>query len=290
MHYFISRDSNESAVDYSSRDYWECRFNSEESFEWLQPLANMVPFVLAEFEKRAAQDDSDIRLLHIGCGSSRLSNELRRLTATLDIDARTKILNVDFSEGAIERGQQHEISEFGDTKMRWAVLDLLNWKGITDICTHDMRYFDVIVEKSCSDAIACGEDVEVTSPSYDDFDFPQIPESRSCLSHQCLAARTSTVSPEIALAVHLSRITRPGATWIALSYSSSRFDYLKTSVRFPSRDTLSLLPWTIVQVHTLPIVDDRPGEASGATQDTVHRPQIFHYVYVLRRSDVGDGL
>lgn len=38
------------AIDYSSRDYWERRFNSEESFEWLQPLSNIVPFVRAEFE------------------------------------------------------------------------------------------------------------------------------------------------------------------------------------------------------------------------------------------------
>lgn len=202
------------------------------------------------------------------------------------MDARAKILNVDFSQGAIERGRQHEILEFGDARMHWAVLDLLDWKGVADVCRHvdGAEYFDVIVEKSCSDAIACGEEVEVTT--YDDSDFSQTPESRSRLSHSGLT--TPTVSPEIALAVYLGRITRPGATWIALSYSSTRFDYLKASVRSQTQYAPPFLPWTIEQVHTLPVVDERPGDDSGATQNLVHRPQIFHYVYVLRRDDVRD--
>ncbi|GJJ09145.1 hypothetical protein Clacol_003367 [Clathrus columnatus] len=251
--------------DYSSRDYWDRRFTSDDDnvFEWLQPLSSITPFIRPEVEVRKR---TNVKLLHIGCGSSLLSNELRRLLKAQE--ERSIILNVDFSPTAIERGQQYELKEFGNVKMCWGIVDLLDWANIRAVCSdNNIYFFDIIVEKSCSDAIACGLSIEMDVMSSES-------SSGNPESH---GITKEIVLPQIALAVHLGRITRPGAVWIALSYSSDRFDYLKPS----SEQSEAKSMWAIEYIHPLSTTNqDQHKEGTP-----VYRPEIFHYVYILRRKD-----
>lgn len=175
--------------------------------------------------------------------------------------------------------------------MHWAVVDLLDWSGIRNsVCfgNDDIDFFDIIVEKSCSDAIACGPDIEIIADS-DTFKSCPPKSDHSSYSIDVVqnsnpaSAAVTSVSPEIALAVYLGRVMRPGAVWIALSYSPRRFDHLKSSS--PNSYPRELLPWTIERIHPLSVADIASENHEHDHATPVYRPEIFHYVYVLRRTN-----
>ncbi|KAF8522752.1 hypothetical protein BU17DRAFT_86654 [Hysterangium stoloniferum] len=248
-------------TDFSSLNYWEHRFSSEPAFEWLQPSSYLLPTLASELQSMREQQN-ELAILHTGCGSSDLSNRLRQLcTAGEHAKHQTTILNVDFSSRAIKIGQSRELEAFGEQTakgMCWAVVDLLHWGSLRQACAEvGKRQFDLIVEKSCTDAIACGPDVELQ----------ELPEDGAVSSSPQLLA------PEVVMAVYLGRVTNPGAAWIALSYSAERFDFLKDRCQFASSI------WTMEKVERVSTEDHTEARADLI----VHRPEISHFMYTIRR-------
>lgn len=94
------------------------------------------------------------------------------------------------------------------------------------------------------------------------------------------------------LAVNIAYMTSPGARWIALSYSSGRFEHWWAERReenAPQNAAKPALvsPKMLWQLESVIIVDVAEEEAVGGKQnDFVHRPKILHYLYVLVRTDV----
>ncbi|KAF8591682.1 hypothetical protein K439DRAFT_1326399 [Ramaria rubella] len=254
-------------ADFSSRAYWDRRFASESAFEWLQPSSAILPTVKTELK---AQHRNDVAILHLGSGSSDLSNQLRRMVQD-DIGCPTRkplILNVDFSVTAIEIGRHREREEFGDDMngdMRWAVVDLLDWVSFKRTYEENGNEpFDLIVEKSCTDALACGSDIPL-EPSFHDASGLSAPEQSDL---------GNLIAPEVAFSMYVAAFTRPGGAWIALSYSAQRFDFLRDANQPAAR------MWSIEQTKRLTVKDDSEKENGGKI---VYRPEIVHFVYTLRR-------
>jgi len=133
---------------------------------------------------------------------------------------------------------------------------------------------DIVIEKSCADSIVCGEDVEIPIPY------------RLRKGAVCDLTATAYVHPVCLLAIHLAALTRPGAAWIALSYSESRFNCLygeedgdhefrdaKTRGEVPDPGRL----WRVIEKTQMVAQEE-------GMKGSVYQPKISHWLYVLRRT------
>lgn len=232
--------------DFSSLTYWTHRFTSVEpptGFEWLSPPSSLYALFVSHLNHPA----SEPRVLHIGSGTSSLSNELRSWVEEKGLEAG-RVVNVDYSDVAVEWGRAREVETFGSEqgqehkeRMGWAVVDLLSASSVQGLLSkeeednnHDL--FTLIIEKSTSDALSCGP----------------------------LIAPDNT-EPLLVLARNLALVSAPGAVWLAMSYSLMRFDE-------------SVLGgwWEIEEVVRVP-VEDKEDAAVG-------RPIVEHGIWVLRRT------
>jgi len=271
---------------FGSQAYWNERFTSNnDPFEWLDSPTALDPYIISALS--TAREEKP-ELLHIGCGTSLLSYHLRS-----HVDDPEQIHNLDYSDVAIELGKkrEHDIykdqdqfrrhpGENGAAYMRWDAVDLLDHKSLLRKCKR--AAYSVILDKSTSDSIACGDDVHVPLPypiamrSYE----PLHPESTSF---------PEPLHPVVVMAVNLALVAKPGARWIALSYSSERFDFLEAAtsdwlpqgIAFPHPNQL----WRVVEK---PKVDDAEWQVRNEKRDdeVTHRPKVCNYVHVLERTDV----
>lgn len=130
--------------------------------------------------------------------------------------------------------------------MPWLHADLRSWHDMSRL--EPLGPFDIILDKSTSDAIATAE-----SPR---FALESESESGSAPTDICPTVRhilehtggNATLLPVELLGLHLAALTRSGATWATLSYSTMRFDNLgcledywdlvaRTPVRAPKGET-----------------------------------------------------
>lgn len=253
------------STDFSSSEYWQARFTTQEpasGFDWLFPSASLRDLLVELLPPPSCSSSSYAALLpptvlHIGSGSSSLSNDLR----TWLPHARTT--NVDFAPAAVEWGGAREQEAFPDNEegkgggvvglpMGWAVVDLLDSKSVTDLLrpsstssldqptptpTTYPSLFDLIVDKSSTDAVSCGPG-----------------------------------NPVRTLARNLAHVVREGGRWVCMSYSSDRFH---------GGELLGGL-WDIERVErrAVPEAEDGGAEQGGF----VSRPKVEHGIWVLRRT------
>jgi hypothetical protein len=265
---------------YGSQEYWNTRFVSEpEPFEWLEAPNVLDSFLLGELH---SSNESNPKLLHIGCGTSMLSYHLRTLVQSPD-----QVHNLDYSDVAIKLGRRREKELCNDqatngatsTFMNWNAVNLLDHKSFLSVCKPST--YSIIVDKSTSDSIACSDDIHIP-----------LPYPIDVLSHEpidlSVRATTEPIHPVHIMAVHLALATKPGACWIALSYSDDRFPFVDGlySSRphipgFPDTGTL----WKLVDKQEIESSEQQT--ASVRDDGTVtYKPKVFHSVYVMRRTEV----
>lgn len=142
--------------------------------------------------------------------------------------------------------------------MHWRRADLLLWDHVATLTP--FAPFDVILDKSTSDAIATFRDRQISASD----------ESEICPIVREVAQDnqndTTTLSPVELLALNLIPLTRKDTTWITLSYSTLRFDHL------PSLDKY----WTLRSRTALKA-------PAGHVSSSAHTPDVFHWVYILDR-------
>ena len=291
--------------------YWDERYEKRKDFfDWLLPASAMEKAIKAAVN---AAPRKDAKILHIGCGTSTLSFELRKL-----VQHPGQVHNTDFSGPAINLSKDREREIFGNDgaeAMNWSVVNLLSseqiWKLREEGEASARGPFDVIVDKSTSDSICCADDVVVHLPYH-------IGSQRGVgLSETPVTTRS--VLPFNLLAVHLAYLVRPGGRWVALSFSKDRFSGFKRGVssqNCPSAGALEdtttsssqksaapMLPssstgvdsyyldnpgelWEIVASEEILVREDVDGKNPG---HVIHRPAIYHHIVVLVRTDTRLG-
>lgn len=165
--------------------------------------------------------------------------------------------NVDFSSEAVRLGQAAEQHQEPKNAMHWHCADLLQWESISALSTS--APFQLILDKSTSDAIATASDRHFG-----------VEDDTSCICptvKEELREKSSLIlSPTELLALHLVPFTQKGSTWIALSYSTFRFDNLAYISKY----------WNVRSRIALKA-------PSGPVSETAYTPDVFHWIYVLDR-------
>lgn len=300
---------------FSDLEYWDNRFTSTSTpFDWLLPATTLDSLILSTLQ--SCPKPTEPKILHIGCGSSELSFRLGEL-----VSHPQGVWNTDYSGVVVDQGRameeerllaaqahttqsQPEASGNKPThRVNWKVLDLLDPASVAEL---ESIPFDLIIDKSTSDAISCGPDLP----------FPHnlsvTPSDRS---------QKDLLPPLDILAVNLARLTLPGSKWLSISYSADRYEFLHplkpnsasvnlstgattqidpdpNSQRYPSPAELWILekktdieippptpPPTSAQSHPNPTRKKKQPKAKA--EEPVFRPKEVVWVYVLRRSEVG---
>ena len=126
-------------IDFEKQDYWQRRFTSETSFEWLVSSAAFMNVLLPYLKPPLV--DGSARILHLGSGTSDLHNHLRQ-------HGFSRVTNIDYEPLALERGQELERSRFGDVQTEYLVADATR----LDLAER----YQVAIDKSTADAVSCG--------------------------------------------------------------------------------------------------------------------------------------
>ncbi|CAG9951013.1 unnamed protein product [Clonostachys rosea f. rosea IK726] len=181
------------ATDYEKQSYWHDRFASETSFEWLVTSKQFISVI----EPQLARLPLSSHILHLGSGTSDLHNHFRSR-------GLLNVTNLDFEPLAAERGRDLEQNAFGDVRMNYVVADATR---LVDepimIGSHGgaagkeeqivtPAKFDLVVDKSTADAVACGGDSAI-----------------------------------LKLAKGIKKCLSKDGVWISLSFSSDRFEVLE---------------------------------------------------------------
>ncbi|KZT74991.1 hypothetical protein DAEQUDRAFT_720195 [Daedalea quercina L-15889] len=287
--------------DYHLQSFWERRFQTEPHFEWLGDgqdtlIPQLRAFLCTGLTPTEYQpSDSEVRpprLLHIGAGNSTLSEHVRSAYdevyghSTWD---ESIIVNLDFSEAAVQNGRQAEICRTrGDSGngMRWVQADVLQWGDLAALVDwqggpggsddaklargREGERFTVVLDKSTSDAIACGEDIVLTTSS--SWCHPAV---RKIIESSGISEMK--LEPVHLLALNLAALVGPGGVWIIVSYSSSRVSFLEKESGGRIGTIRTGLYWSLDQHDTV----DAP---TGQGKEGVYAPPVQHHVYVLRRN------
>lgn len=127
---FLAKDNNE----YDKQEYWDDRFETEESFDWFTEYAAFKHLLLDDIK---ASD----KILILGCGNSRLSEDMYK-------DGFIHITNMDYSPVVIQKMcERHQRS---CPAMTWDVMDIFDM-------TYGPSTYDVVLEKGTLDAFMVHE-------------------------------------------------------------------------------------------------------------------------------------
>ncbi|KZT25251.1 S-adenosyl-L-methionine-dependent methyltransferase [Neolentinus lepideus HHB14362 ss-1] len=127
----ILPQSNE---EYGTKEYWDKRYEKESDgtfFDWFKSYDDIAPLI------RELIPDKTSRILMLGCGNSRLSEQMYN-------DGYNNIVNVDYSSVVIQ--QMRERHAIDRPEMEWHEMDVRALAFETDS-------FDVAVDKGTMDAM-----------------------------------------------------------------------------------------------------------------------------------------
>ncbi|TFK51876.1 S-adenosyl-L-methionine-dependent methyltransferase [Heliocybe sulcata] len=127
----ILPQSNE---EYGTKEYWDKRYereSDESSFDWFKSYDEIAPLI------RELIPDKSSRILMLGCGNSRLSEQMYD-------DGYKNIVNIDYSSVVIQ--QMRERHAAVRPEMEWYEMDVR-------ALTFDTNSFDVAIDKGTMDAM-----------------------------------------------------------------------------------------------------------------------------------------
>ena len=128
---------------FSKREYWEERFEEEESYEWLvkfDDVKNLITSLLKPTDS----------ILIVGCGNSSFSKDLYN-------SGFVNIVNIDYSSVLIEKMKVQHAEDC--PSMQWIHMDMTQ-------LTFPKESFDVVIDKAAMDALMVDEG-DVWYPSTD---------------------------------------------------------------------------------------------------------------------------
>ncbi|KAF3323764.1 Endothelin-converting enzyme 2 [Carex littledalei] len=116
---------------YLDPTYWEERFSSEEHYEWLKDYSHFRHLLTPLLSP-------SLSVLELGCGNSRLSEELRQ-------EGVADITCIDLASAAVERMKQR-LSDKGISGIKVLVADMLD-------LPFEPETFDLVIEKGTMDVL-----------------------------------------------------------------------------------------------------------------------------------------
>lgn len=123
--------------DFSSVSYWEARYSADPkaAYDWLVPYSSLRSILLPRIQTRA-----EAEILILGCGNSRLGEELYK-------DGFRNITNLDFSPTVIDQ-----------MSARYSVYSEMDFMP-ADVCDpyDDTEVYDIIIDKATLDCVLTGE-------------------------------------------------------------------------------------------------------------------------------------
>lgn len=122
-------------ADFKEENYWNQRFTSEESYDWLLTFPELKEFLVPYIQP-------DNKILVIGCGNSSFSSDLYD-------EGFNNITNIDFSDIVIEK--MKERNKIDRPSMLWIKMDM------TELASFDDESFDVVIDKAAMDALMVDE-------------------------------------------------------------------------------------------------------------------------------------
>lgn len=276
------------APQFATEEYWDDFFTKKnEAYDWLLE-ASQVRNIISEVLHQCPPNP---QLLHIGCGNSDLSWQLRGL-----VDSANQVHNVDYSEVAVEAAIKADLERTTQTSgdedgcMRWSRVDLLSLNSIRALIesreVQDSNCFDLVVDKGTTDSIALGEDIELSLPYV-------LSTVYGPSSDDDINLTTTSMHPVDLLAVHLAAITRRGTgRWIAVSFSEDRFPFLplrpacsESDDKRPENSNQGSLPdpaslWKLEKKWSVPAPQE-----TELTEEAAYKPAMLRWIYVLTRTD-----
>jgi hypothetical protein len=330
---------------FASASYWDARFHSNPSaFDWLQSASILDPHITAALQRnyerptnilhigcgtsllsyhlRAHVDDAaqihnvDFSQEAINLGKKREAEifgpngqekeeqqvSTRSTEIVLDTSIKSTIVFDQDGQNAVKTASNDPSSRCSPS--RWDKLDLLSLPSLRSVCAP--ASYTMVVEKSCSDAIACAEDIPITTPYPLTITRTSHNSSTEYLSSPSSSSPSSSIPPSPAtppsyyihpvtlLAVHLAALAIPSARWVCLSYSSGRFPFLLPSDATSDPEAEGNVPRELLeQGFPDPAALwrlERQEEVEATEEDdggkVVHRPRVVHWVYVLERTEV----
>jgi hypothetical protein len=297
---------------FESPDYWDGRYKATtESYEWLKPSSILDTDIA---EALAAQDETSPRILHIGCGTSELSFNLRQYVH----DPR-QVHNVDFSPEAIEWGRKRERELFGfeldndeddedgwvdDPKdglppqfempmSTWTLTSLLDLQSIISTCS--LGAYNLVVDKTCCDNIACAPMSTIFLPYFLQIEGPPI----SAADVSQIIDEKYDIYPIHILAIHLALLTPPGARWVAFSFSAARFFFLEDKPMLSAGGIDKTLPkdvidqgfpdssklWKIIRKECI-TTGIETKQLDPNDFDDPNKPSNCYWIFVMERTQV----
>ena len=131
--------------DLSKKSYWDDRFVTEEAFEWFGECSRLYPV----FDVIFGSSPSVEVLLHLGCGSSSLAEEMFSRSYC------QSIVNVDYSFAILDKRRRKKTDR---SLVDWLTLDIRALPLRED-------FFDCIVEKGTLDVFFVGHEHQLWNPS-----------------------------------------------------------------------------------------------------------------------------
>lgn len=137
----VAQMEPEDVKEYTKIDYWNSRFAQEESYDWLVTFED-IEALLREY----IPTDRPIRVLHLGCGNSPLSTNLKTM-----LQPGSYLCNQDYSQVLISSMKKLHGEIPGE--FEWMVGDMTDLGSAGFL----LASFDVIIEKASLDALTVNE-------------------------------------------------------------------------------------------------------------------------------------
>ncbi|QDS77531.1 hypothetical protein FKW77_000877 [Venturia effusa] len=301
---------------YGKPEYWDERFKTDpEPYDWLEG-ASILDADINDALQAHRDNATPPRILHIGSGTSKLSLHLRDF-----VKDPAQIQHADFSAEAVEWGRHQEKNTFGfewdeggaDKEqleeyglvaenlqldmpmMKWTQTSLLSLDSV--VSTLSLGGFQIIVDKSCCDAIACASWVTVPIPYYFKLGSTASPSALARATDEEAPAFDHdeySIHPINLLAIHLALVVSAGARWLALSFSKDRWPF------FPDddcpdveRQAQQALPKNLLDAGFPDpaklwrmIKKENISKKTADDHAKVPTSGLQHWIYVLERTEV----
>jgi len=131
-----------SREEYAKKEFWDDRFaESNGQFDWYANWAEIKPVFEEHVPKKGIQN-GDLEILMVGCGNSKLSEEMA------EKDGFSNITNMDISEVVLQKMREKTSTKESCKGFKYEAMDATNMR-------YDSDTFDVVIDKGTYDALAC---------------------------------------------------------------------------------------------------------------------------------------